>query len=803
LYARRLAPSGRSRHFGPVTFRVLRFRAGVVLLLSALWGTSLTASTQASTRKQAAAPKPAPPQPGQAPYLELQKRVQAQRDAIHKGDPAAIEFTSRAVVALALRGMAQIRALEAAWPQAVELYRQSLTLEDDPATRLALANACVSADKPAEGLGEVDRVLSLDPKNADAWVIKGKLLIAQQDYQGAAAAITRSLELHRDANAQLLLAQAYLNLKDKPKAEGVFRQMLEDYGDRAIWHFVIGGAYSETGYLPEAVAEFRKALVQDPNLAHVHYFLGMTLLEINNNESSLEIFQELQREVRQFPDDYFGNYSLGGVESRGSDLEASNKHLLIAAKADPNNPDPYLYLGLNAYRLKDNAAGETYLRKAIALTGDDVSRNGYHIRRGYIALARILASEGKKEEAQVYFDKAKALSSQSLKSSAETMNDLSSSQETLLEVIPSKPAPKPQLPGSATDRVDFTADIGKVHLDQTRLTPGQLEEVEKRVKMLRGILGTSYNDWGTSEARRGQFGMALSHFHDAEKWDDSTPGLMRNIGLAALKLGDNDEAARAFRLAASKDPNDTQARAMLAISLYSAQKYPEAAKAFGEVGDGVYRDPRIAYAYADSLARSTDPKKTVEVLGKLTAQPLSKEMWMTAGDVYTQVDDYEDALRCFRKAIELDPTMDRAHHFAGVALIRLGRPSEAIPDLEAELKLSPNDPDTQYNLAYALLETSQKDQAMSLLEKLITEHPNHAQAQYQFGKELLISGDKNEAIMHLEAAARLEPDVDYIAYQLQAAYRKAGRTSDADKEMQVYREIKDNQREKSSPQPKQ
>ena len=65
------------------------------------------------------------------------------------------------------------------------------------------------------------------------------------------------------------------------------------------------------------------------------------------------------------------------------------------------------------------------------------------------------------------------------------------------------------------------------------------------------------------------------------------------------------------------------------------------------------------------------------------------------------------------------------------------------------------------------------------------------------------SGDKNEAIQHLEAAARLEPNTDYVHYQLQAAYRKAGRTSDADKEMQVYREIKAQQREKGTPQPKQ
>ena len=194
----------------------------------------------------------------------------------------------------------------------------------------------------------------------------------------------------------------------------------------------------------------------------------------------------------------------------------------------------------------------------------------------------------------------------------------------------------------------------------------------------------------------------------------------------------------------------------------------------------------MAYAWAFSLARINDPQKTIEVLNKLTAQPLPKEMWMTVGDIYSQVDDQEDALRCFRKAIELDPTMERAHHFAGVALIRLGRPSEAIPEFEAELKLIPDDPDTQYNLAYALLETSQKDQAMAMLRTLMAAHPDHAQAQYQLGKELLAPGNVDEAVPHLEAAARLDPEDDYVHYQLQAAYRKAGRTADADKELPVY-----------------
>ena len=76
-----------------------------------------------------------------------------------------------------------------------------------------------------------------------------------------------------------------------------------------------------------------------------------------------------------------------------------------------------------------------------------------------------------------------------------------------------------------------------------------------------------------------------------------------------MKLGNNDEAARAFRVAVDKDPNDMSARSMLAISLYSSHQYTDAAKAFGEVGDGNYRDPRMAYAWAYSLARINDPKR--------------------------------------------------------------------------------------------------------------------------------------------------------------------------------------------------
>ena len=60
---------------------------------------------------------------------------------------------------------------------------------------------------------------------------------------------------------------------------------------------------------------------------------------------------------------------------------------------------------------------------------------------------------------------------------------------------------------------------------------------------------------------------------------------------------------------------------------------------------------------------------------------------------------------------------------------------------------------------------------------------------------MLEQGDIPEAVTHLELAAHSDNSKDYIHYQLQTAYRRAGRTADADRELAVYRAIKAQHRE--------
>jgi tetratricopeptide (TPR) repeat protein len=376
-----------------------------------------------------------------------------------------------------------------------------------------------------------------------------------------------------------------------------------------------------------------------------------------------------------------------------------------------------------------------------------------------------------------------------LEDSPETRADLATGEERAKQVR-----------GPDSDSVDPTATPSMSVLKSAKLTPAQLQHGKMQEKRLRQILSTSYNDWGAAEARQQKYLQALIHFHEAERWSASTPGLLRNIGLAAAKVGDNVEAARALRIVVKHDPRDRVSAAILAISLFATERYADAAKIFGTLGDAALTDPDMAYAWAFSLARTNQPKQASAILEKLTSRQVSPEMLVSIGEVYNHLGDYEHALTCFRKALQQDPSVKKAHDDAGSALIRLDRPAEAIPEFRAELTLNPDEPDTQYRLAYALLQTSQGDEAITVLRKLVAAHPDHARARYDLGKELLETGKTEEAIENLESAATLDPERAYVHYQLQSAYRKAARTSDADRELQLYRQIKERDRGRTPPQ---
>jgi tetratricopeptide (TPR) repeat protein len=753
-----------------------------------------TVSPAKSAAKSSSAPSSANQKPASSLVdVELQKRMKAAEAARQSEDPAAIAQANGLLIAFCLREMGQLRLLEGAYPESIALYRRSLDFEDLPDVRVDLAIAYLDANKLDDSLAQAKQAIASDPKNARAWNVQGKVWIRKEDPNKAAESLQRSIELHPDVEAAYSLGIALLSAKQKEKADAVFQQMVASLGDSGALRVLFARAYRDENFMEETISNLKMAIALDPKTQHAHYFLGLSYLIVHEWAPSPEARKEFLTEVQFNPRDYLSNYFLGVMASIERQYVESDRYLKVATEISPDSPEAWLYLGLNAYTKKDNKQAELLLRKSIALAGEQVSEAHYLIRRGYFVLGRILLNSGRKEEAEIYLQKARKL--QILASEAKSRSTMG---EDTVAPVPEKEEEVSLPLGAARGSM---AQLDASVMASANLTEKQRKDAASEEKNLRAILGSGFNDLATSEAVRGQYDLALGHYHDAEHWDTAIPDLMRNIGFAAFRKTDYAETVRVLSKVVGANPPDNQARTILGMAYFATDDYANAAHTIAPLGDLAMHDPGLRYTWAASLSKLGETKDAARVLDGIERGQLSTETLMLVGQLWIDIGDYSRAVEVLHRALQMDASLPKAHFYSGLAQLRADHFTEAAAEFKAELDLVPGDPDTEYDLGFAYLQQSQRELASDLFRTVISSHPEYANAQYQLGKILLDRGDVKEAILHLEQAARLSPQADYVHYQLQAAYRKDSRKEEADRELQLYRETKarNQKRETTSP----
>ena len=776
-----------------------------LLVLLGCWLTFHSASAQSTPARRS------PPKPTQAhsnpAEVELDRRLAAAQAARTSGDASAIAAANERLIALALRELAQLRLIQSSYAQAIELYRRSLDFENIPDTRVDLAIADFQASHLDDALTESTKALAADPNNIRALNVSAQASIKKGDYAKAAEALDHAARLKPDIETLYSLGICLLQskdpsgeAKDKRRGAAVFQQMIQLAGDSGSLHVLFGRAYRDANDMPTAIREFKRAIALDPATPHAHYFLGLATFAVNEWQSTPEIKSELSEELKHFPHDYLANYMLGFIASGERRYELSDKYLKAAVETNPDWPEPWLYMGLNAYAQGDMKRAEEVFRKAVELTGSDESRSNYQIRRAYIDLGRILATSGRTEESEVFLAKARALQNKVLEQSQQNVAAmaLAGGVGSAAAIVPLNPKSEteaaPVLPGSNDPFAHVDASV----MARAHLTEKQRAAADSQEARLRSVLGLSFNDLATSEAVRKEYTVALGHYQEAERWDPAIPGLAKNLGLSAFRINNYPEAIRGFARAIDEKPADAPVRAMLGVAYFAAEEYAEAAKTFSPLGLQGMQDSTVGYAWAASLAHGGDLKKATEVLDEFEKQNQgSTDGLLLIGQLWIEIGDYARAVDTLHRALQSDPSLRKAHYFAGQADIRWEHWPEAAEEFQAELKLEPADPNALYNLGFVYLQQSRVDDAAALFRQVLSAQPNHANANYELGKILMDRGQWKEAVDHLEIAAQLSPETDYMHYQLQAAYRKLDRVADADRELEIYKNLKAKQREKA------
>ncbi|HEX3818957.1 MAG TPA: tetratricopeptide repeat protein [Candidatus Sulfotelmatobacter sp.] len=773
------------------------------------WVLMLHSALAQSNAAKPSLAKPAQSRPNAA-EVELEKRLAAAQNARTTGDPSAIAAANDHLIALALRELAQLRLIQSAYPQAVELYRRSLDFEDVPDARVDLGIADLQADHPDDALTETNRALAVDPNNARAWNVSAQASMKKGDYDKAAGALDHAARLNPDIETLYSLGVCLLQAKDtskeeknKQRASALFQQMIELAGDSGSLHVLFGRAYRDANEMPAAIREFRRAIALDPATPHAHYFLGLAIFAVNEWHATPEIKSELSKEIEHFPHDYLANYMLGFIASSERRYEVSDKYLTAAVEANPDWPEPWLYMGLNAYAQSDMKRAEQMLRKAVETTGSDEARSNFQIRRAYIDLGRILATSGRTEESEMFLTKARALQNKVLQQSQQNVAAmaLAGGVGSAAAIVPLNPKSETEAAPVRPGNNDPFARVDASVMARAHLTEKQRAAADSQETHLRSVLGLSFNDLATSEAVRKEYSVALGHYQEAERWDPAIPGLAKNLGLSAFRINNYPEAIRGFGGAINEKPEDAPVRAMLGLAYFGAEEYADAAKTFSPLGLQGMQDSTVGYAWAASLAHSGDLKKATEVLAEFEKQNQgNSEKLLLIGQLWIEIGDYARAVDTFHRALQADSSLPKAHYFAGQADIRWEHWPEAAGEFQAELKLEPTDPDALFNLGFVYLQESRRDDAATLFQQALNAQPDHANANYELGKILLDRGQLKEAVDHLETATRLSPQSDYMHYQLQVAYRKVQRVADADRELEIYKELKAKQRAKAGTQ---
>lgn len=164
----------------------------------------------------------------------------------------------------ALSELGWIKLDEGDLPGAVEKLEAALREGDDYAVRMALGNARLSQDKPAEAAPHFQRALEQSPKSADAAGALGQALLDAGRPEDAERALRAALALRADQTVAIALGYALARQKKPAAALGVFEQVLAEDHAAALALYGAGTAGQDLGQSEKAIAHYKKLLAIPP-----------------------------------------------------------------------------------------------------------------------------------------------------------------------------------------------------------------------------------------------------------------------------------------------------------------------------------------------------------------------------------------------------------------------------------------------------------------------------------------------------------------------------------------------------------
>jgi tetratricopeptide (TPR) repeat protein len=708
--------------------------------------------------------------PFQSANDSFQKNFEAAEALRRAGNLAGAEAQFREILAEAYYRLGRVQIAQGNYLKAAETLETAATSRPQSADVLVdLGVAFFYLEQYQKAIVLLGKALSLEPNNARAHSLLGKTYFQVGEFQKADDELKTTLRLTpKDYEVTYTLGLALLKRQQLAAAKQLYNEMVAQLGNRPQLRVLIGRAYRETGFLAEAIDEFKQAIALDPRLERVHYYLGITYLLKDGMTRLADARVEFEKELAGYPNEFFANYYLGITHIIEGQWRQAVAPLENASRALPNNPDPYFYLGQAYQSIGEFPQAIEALKKAIAYN-PDLSHNDYQVTNAHFRLGQSLLKAGQTAEAEKELQIASDLKSKAFKSDEAKLGNFLH-------------------PANLNEQRKVPELISDTNLDdaKTRAALAGDEVIYTQV------LAAAHNNIGLLRAEQEDFRAAAEQFSLAVKLNPRQEGLSYNLGLAYYRSASYKDAIGPLENELNDRPTNLPARQLLGLSYFMVENYPKASILLNEVVAAKPHDTSLYYPLALSLSKEGKTEAAAKVVQQMVASgEKSPQLHIVLSQIHYQQNDTEKALEELRTAVSLDNQVRLAHFYTGVIFLRMGKLVEATREFEVELTLSPHDVEAKYHLAYALLARQETERGIGLMREVIQAKPDFGNAHFELGKALLQKGDIKGAVESLEKAAALENGQAHVHYQLGRAYVAAGRQTEGEKQLEISRQLKD------------
>ena len=200
---------------------------------------------------------------------------------------------------------------------------------------------------------------------------------------------------------------------------------------------------------------------------------------------------------------------------------------------------------------------------------------------------------------------------------------------------------------------------------------------------------------GISYIEVGQYNNALKDLLEAEKYYSGNPKVHYYLGMSYHGKGMKDKAIEEFKEAISLDKNYSEAHNYLGTLYSDSGLWDKAIEQYKKaLSNYLYDTPSIAlynmaWAYYSKKDYKTALDKYQEALNIDPMTRLRPQIEKNVGIIYFDQDNVWEAIRHFKKSVELDPSLFDAQFFLGQCYLKIKDNKNAKKAFQAVIELSP------------------------------------------------------------------------------------------------------------------